>query len=57
MELKFNEQGLTDRDLFDFEQALEVSLPIEFGKFYLKHNGGVPSATYFEGKKLKNFSP
>jgi len=57
MELLLTEKQLTNKDLNEFENRLDVKLPDEFKEFYLKWNGGVPSHPYYQDVSIQVFAP
>jgi hypothetical protein len=61
MEFEQTEKQLTELDLKNFEESLQIILPDDFKKHYLAYNGGYPPYEYVKGVKhiftINGFNP
>ena len=45
-------QSLSEKDIIEFENSLNIRLPESFIEHYKMYNGGFPNANWSEGEKL-----
>ena len=49
---ELTEKQITDKNFQEFEEMLNIKLPDEFKKHYVKYNGGFPNANWSEGEEI-----